>query len=121
IPSATGRFTIKPTQGNKVHTGELITAIVASERLIDPAQLGPRAMALPREKVDSWEKSWGAPSMKYEMQGGAGTAMTQKEQVAGADSSEELNQDDPVPQTVYRVAIKPSNPMIVSVALKFRR
>jgi hypothetical protein len=54
------------------------------------------------------------------MYGGAGQAMTQKEQAAGVDNSQQLSQDDPVPQTIYRVAIKPDNPIIVSVPLRFR-
>ena len=40
---------------------------------------------------------------------------------AGTDGSPELTKDDPVPQTVYRVAIKPANPIVVSVPLKFRK
>jgi hypothetical protein len=55
------------------------------------------------------------------MEGGAGQTMTEKEQAAGANGSQELTQDDPAPQTVYRVAIKPENPIILSVPLKFRK
>ena len=55
------------------------------------------------------------------MDGGAGLAMTEKEQVAGADKSEELTQADPVPQTLYRLAIKPENPILLNVQLKFHR
>ena len=48
------------------------------------------------------------------MDGGAGQTMTEKEQAVGANGSQELTQDDAAPQTVYRVAIKPENPIILS-------
>ena len=121
IPSATGKFRIKPSDGPKVHIGEVVTILVSSQPLIDPEQLGAKALKLPREQVESWEKQWGAKVTKFEMAGGAGQTMTEKEQAAGANSSQQLTQDDPAPQTVYRVAIKPNDPVIVSVPLRFRK
>jgi hypothetical protein len=121
IPSATGKFRIKPSEGPKVHIGEVVTILVSSEPLIDPEQLGAKALKLPREQVESWEKQWGAKVTKFEMAGGAGQTMTEREQAAGANGSQQLTQDDPAPQTVYRVAIKPNDPVIVSVPLKFRK
>lgn len=121
IPSATGKFRIKPSEGPKVHVGELVTILVSSQPLIDPAQLGAKAIKLPREQVESWEKQWGAKATRFELAGGAGQTMTEKEQAAGTSSSQELTRDDPAPQTVYRLAIKPNDPIIVSVPLRFRR
>ncbi len=121
IPSATGKFRIKPSEGPKVHVGEVVTILVSSQPLIDPEQLGAKALKLPREQVESWEKQWGTKVTKFEMAGGAGQTMTEKEQAAGANSSPQLTQDDPAPQTVYRVAIKPNDPVIVSVPLRFRK
>jgi hypothetical protein len=121
IPSGTGKFRIKPSEGPKVHVGEVVTILVSSRPLIDPAQLSAKAIKLPRQQVESWEKQWGATATRFEMAGGAGQTMTEKEQAAGANSSQELTQDDPAPQTVYRLAIKPNDPVIVSVPLKFRK
>ena len=121
IPSATGKFKIKPSEGPKVHVGEVVTILVSAQPLIDPDHLGAKAIKLPREQVDSWEKQWGAKVTKFEMAGGAGQTMTEKEQAAGANGSQQLTQDDPAPQTVYRVAIKPNDPVIVSVPLRFRK
>lgn len=121
IPSATGKFRIKPSEGPKVHVGEVVTILVSSQPLIALEQLGAKAIKLPRAQVESWEKQWGAKVTKFEMAGGAGQTMTEKEQAAGANSSQELTRDDPAPQTVYRVAIKPNDPLIVSVPLKFRK
>lgn len=121
IPSATGKFRIKPSEGPKVHVGEVVTILVSAQPLIDPEQLGAKAIKLPREQVESWEKQWGAKVTKFEMAGGAGQTMTEKEQAAGANSSQQLTRDDPAPQTVYRMAIKPNDPVIVSVPLRFRK
>ena len=120
IPSATGKFRIKPTEGPKVHVGEVVTILVASQPLIPADQLAAKAIKLPRQQVDSWEKQWGAKATRFEMDGGAGQAMTEKEQAAGANNAQELTQDDPAPQTVYRVAIRAVNPLMLSVPLKFR-
>jgi hypothetical protein len=121
LPSASGKFRIKPSDGPKQHVGELITVIVSSEPLIDPEQLGPRSIKLPRQKVEAWEKQWGVATTRFEMTDGAGTIMTEKEQAAGANTAAEMTQDDPAPQTVYRLAIKPENPILFSVPMKFRR
>jgi hypothetical protein len=55
------------------------------------------------------------------MDGGAVQAMTEKEQAAGTNNTAVFTQDDPVPQTVYRMAIKPTNTVVLSVPLKFRQ
>ena len=121
IPSATGKFRIKPSEGPKVHVGEIVTMLISAEPLIDPAQLGAKAIKLPRRQVENWEQQWGVRATRFEMDGGAGQAMTEKEQSAGTNHGSELTQDDPVPQTVYRMAIKPSSTVLLSVPLKFRR
>src|SRR5215217_2548896 len=122
IPSASGKFRIKPSEGPRQHVGEMVTIIVASEPLIDPEQLGPRSIKLQRQQFESWERQWGGiATTRFEMADGAGTIMTEKEQAAGANAATELTQDDPVPQTVYRLAIKPENPILFSVPMKFRR
>lgn len=121
IPSPTGKFKIKPSEGPKIHVGEVVTIVVSSKRLIDPDQLGAKITRLPRQQVESWEKLWGTTATRFEMDGGAGQPMTAREQAAGATGSQELTQDDPAPQTVYRVAIKPDNPIILSVPLRFRQ
>jgi len=121
IPSATGKFRIKPTEGPKVHVGEVVTILVSARQLINPDQLGPKGLKLTRQQVELWEKQWGARATRFDFDGGAGQAMTEKEQAAAANNAPALTQNDPKPQTVYRVAIKPENPVVVSVPLKFRQ
>lgn len=61
-----------------------------------------------------------AYSTAFEMEGGAGQTMTDEEQAAETDGSKLLTQDDPVPQTIYRAAVKPGTPVLVTVPLKFK-
>lgn len=121
IPSATGKFRIRPSKSVKAHVAEVITILLTSTPLINKEQLRLGSLELSRQQVDSWEKQWGAAATKYELDGGAGQAMTQKEQAAGIDSTQVLTQSDPAPQTVYRVAIKPDNAVLVTVPLKFTK
>ena len=121
LPSASGKFRIKPTDGPKQHIGELITVIVSTQPLIDPEQLGPRSITLPRQQIEAWEKQWGVATTRFEMTDGAGTIMTEKEQAAGTNTATELTQDDPAPQTVYRLAIKPENPILFSLPMRFHK
>lgn len=119
IPAGKGKgFQLKPRPGDKRQVAELITILVAPTQLVDPTKLGAKAY-LPAQQVAEWEKKWGATPTKFELDGGLGQAMTEQEQVAGA-SAVQLTQDDPGPQTVYRVAIKPDSPVLLSVPLKLK-
>lgn len=118
IPPPPRFFRVRPGQAEKVPVAETLTLLVSSQPLIDHAQLGDRAMLLTREQVEGWEKQWGMQPTKFELTGGAGRTMTDKEQAAGKDDTE-LNQDDPAPQTIYRVAIKPEAPLLVTVKLPY--
>lgn len=118
IPPPPRSFRVRPGQAEKPPVAEILTLLVSSQPLIDHAQLGDRAMLLTREQVEGWEKQWGMQPTKFELTGGAGRTMTDKEQSAGKDDTE-LNQDDPAPQTIYRVAIKPEAPLLVTVKLPY--
>src|SRR5438128_4614291 len=85
IPSATGKFTITPSDTTKNHVGELVTIIVAAQPLVPSDQLASRAIRLRRQQVESWEKQWGATAARFDMDGGVGQAMTVKEQAVGSD------------------------------------
>ncbi len=121
IPGAPRSFRVKPSQNTKTQVAEVLTILVSPQPLIGADKLSSKSISLPREQVDGWEKQWGSKATKFEMEGGAGQTMTDKEQAAGKDSSQELGQDDPVPQTIYRVAAKPENPVVITVPLKFAK
>jgi hypothetical protein len=122
IPAPPNYFRIKPSQSAKgQQVAEVLTVLVSPEPLVDPSLLSTKSITLPREQVEGWEKKWAAEATRFEMDGGAGQTMTEKEQAAGADNSQELTQDDPVPQTIYRITIKPETPLVVTVQLKFAK
>ncbi len=109
-------FTLKQTRPDQI--GELVSVIV-SEKPLDEITIRKEALQLTPELVAKWEKQWGSQAEKFEMTGGAGRFWTRAEQEAGADSTRQLTQDDPGPQTVYRVVVKPGAPLFVNVGLKY--
>ncbi len=109
-------FTLKQTRADQI--GELVTVIVSAQPLAD-ITINHKALKLAPELVTKWEQQWGAQAEKFEMTGGAGRIWTRAEQEAGADVSRQLTQDDPGPQTVYRVAVKPGGSLLVNVGLKY--
>lgn len=121
LPSATSRFLIKPSASTKEHVAEVLTVIVAPKPLIGADKLGAKSTRLQRAQVEGWLKQWETSAVKFEMDGGAGQAMTPVEQSAAQESSVLLTQEDPAPQTVFRVASKPGNPLLITVPLKFAK
>lgn len=118
IPGAPRYFRIKPSQTSKGHVAEVLTVLVSSKPLVDAAQLSMSPMVIERAQLETWEKQWGATPTRFEMEGGVGQTMSQKEQAAGLGNSE-LTQNEPVPQTIYRVAIKPEDNLLLTVPLRF--
>jgi hypothetical protein len=119
IPGPPKYFRIKPSSSSKGHVAEVLTVLVSSRPLIDPSRLSNTAITLPKDEVEAWEKQWSTQATKFEMEGGAGRVMTEKEQSAASADAASLSQDDPVPQTIYRVAIKPEEALVIRLPLKF--
>jgi len=76
-------------------------------------------MRLDEAKVAQWERDWKTEAERFEMVGGAGQAWTKEEKAAGAGGTRVLDQDDPAPQTIYRVATKPGSPLMITVSLRY--
>ena len=110
-------FRLKQTRQDQ--TGELLTVIVAAQPLPE-ITIGANALKLASELVAQWEKQWGAQSERFEMTAGAGKLWTKAEQEAGANATRQLSQEDPGPQTIYRVAVKAGAPMLVKVKMRYR-
>jgi hypothetical protein len=109
-------FTLRQSRLDQV--GEQLTVIVTA-RPLEGLSIGAKSLALSAEQVAEWEKSWGAQVEQFEMTGGAGKPWTKAEQEAGADLTRQLTQDDPGPQTVFRVAATPGSPILVKVGLRY--
>ena len=93
-------FTLQATRPNQV--AELITVLVSQQPLMDVTP-GAGPLPLSREIVARWEKEAGSTVEQLELVGGAGRAWSAAEQRAGADATRLLTQQDPPPQTVFRV------------------
>jgi hypothetical protein len=112
-------FTLQQSRlARSSQTGEVLTVIVTS-RPLEGITIGPKALTLTNEQVQQWEQQWGARTETFDLAGGAGKTWTKAEQEAGADGTRHLTQEDPEPQTIYRVAVKPGAPLLVKVGLRY--
>ena len=109
-------FTLRQSRTDQ--TGELLTVIVADKPL-EGLTIGAKALALAPEQLKQWEQMWGAQVERFEMANGIGKTWTKAEQEAGANATRELTQEEPGPQTIYRVAVKPGAPLLVRVGLHY--
>jgi hypothetical protein len=91
----------------------------ARPKPLDGITIGAKALTLTSEQVGQWEKQWGSRVETFDLAGGAGKTWTRAEQEAGASGTRQLTQEDPEPQTIYRVAVKPGEPLLVKVGLRY--
>ena len=111
-------FTARLSASNQV--GELLTFIVTATPLDLPVADNPLRIA-PKQLAD-WERLWGAPMERYEMEGGVGELWTQEEQQAAAKKgNRQLTRDDPAPQTIYRVFTAKIKGLLVNLRLKYEK
>jgi hypothetical protein len=111
-------FTLRTEQkpGEPQTVGELIT-IVISPRPIDGITPANKPIMLAPAQVAKWENDWeGDVADVLEMNGGAGRAWTSAEKQAG-EATRSLTQEDPTPQTIYRVAGRPNEPLMLTVQM----
>jgi hypothetical protein len=109
-------FTLR--QSAPGQAAEMLTVIVTSKP-IEGITIGPKALALSNDQVARWEQDWSKQTQRFEMNGGAGKTWTKAEQEAGLDATRLLTQEDPGPQTIYRVAASGDEPILVKVGLKY--
>lgn len=82
--------------------------------------IGPKALLLTNDQVAQWESLWGAGKTEiFELSGSAGKTWTRGEQEA-AGGTRVLTQEDPPPQTVYRVSAGPDQPFLVKIWLRYQ-
>ncbi|MGE0129511.1 MAG: DUF4384 domain-containing protein [Blastocatellales bacterium] len=115
-------FEVKPLRGSgqSTQTAEVLTVIVAPAPLKDlpkRAAGDDQPLLLPKATVERWEKEWSARVERLELEDGAGRAYTSAEKAAGGSPAKRLTQADPLPQTIFRVAVKPGKPLMVKLPL----
>ena len=113
IPASTDSvpyFTIKPRRAD--YAGEELLAIISPAK-IPGVELDLRAQAITHERVHKWLGDWSAKVDVYDAADGEGIAYTLVEAEASTVKSRALTQEEPLPQTIYRVQIKNDAPLIV--------
>lgn len=105
---------------NKTLSGEVLSFLV-SPRPLDgiPNPDAEGLIRLPDAMVTDWETKWGQNTVlgRAELETGKGRARTRSEQNALTGNSQALTQADPLPQTVFTVAVKRGSPFIVKMPL----
>ncbi len=113
IPSASDSvpyFTIKPRRAD--YAGEEL-AVIISPVEIPGIELGLRAQEVTRDKVEKWLEDWGGKVDIYDAADGIGIAYTQEESEAANSNSRALTQEEPLPQTIYKIKVRADLPFIV--------
>ncbi len=114
-------FTLVPSPNRNDQVAEVLTILVAPQPIGDIA-LGDNPIKLSRSDVAKWERTWSTGFERFEMVGGAGKSWTTMEKEASAmKSARLLTQQEPAPQTVYRVASKSKNTFLITVPLRYVR
>lgn len=113
-PSQSGSyFNVKST--NPGYAGEEIIVIISPLKIPGVAP-GAQEVALNREKVEKWMNDWGATIDTYDATDGEGIAYTRTE--AEAAGTRALTQEEPLPQTIYRVKTRADKPLVVTFRMQ---
>lgn len=111
-------FTVRPNPQRKNQVAELLLVIVSDQPLDIP--LTVEAQDLPAAMVNGWEREWAAQAERFELVGGVGTPITRAEVEAKNNAERELGQNDPVPQSIYRVRSRKGAPSLLGLRLVFK-
>jgi hypothetical protein len=108
-------FTLERARKDQLR--EEIAIIVSPRPLELPLGTPEQPVKLEKAQVAQWERQWGGRAERREERDGAGSQWTVAEREA--DKGERrLVQGDPLPQTIYRVKVRPDAPMMLRVSLR---
>ena len=112
VPASTDSvpyFTIKPKRAD--YAGEEIVVLITKEKM--PFETRMKPIALDSAQLLRWSNDWGAIVDIYDAEDGEGIPMTNTEMVTAQTSSRSLEQEEPLPQTIYKVQISGEMPLFV--------
>ncbi|MGC2236510.1 MAG: DUF4384 domain-containing protein [Pyrinomonadaceae bacterium] len=113
IPASTDSvpyFTVKPRRAD--YAGEELLVVITPEKL-SGIEIGLRAQAISLEMLQKWMEDWSAEVEIFDAEDGEGVAYTTNEAQAANSQSRALTQEEPLPQTIYRVRINADLPLVV--------
>jgi hypothetical protein len=111
-------FTMR--RGRMDQTGEQLIALITPQPLTE-LTIGAEPLKLTDELVTKWERLWGATAAMFERANVGAKTWTRGEREAGADATRRLTQDEPGPQTIFRVAAGPDEPRLIKLTLRYVR
>lgn len=112
-------FTLVPSPSRSDQVAEVLNIIVTPQPLED-LRITDKPLKLSKSDVAKWERSWSNEVERFEMVGGAGTPWSKVEMEAGSTASARLlTQEEPAPQTIYRVSSKNKTAVLVTVPLRY--
>jgi len=112
-------FTLVPSPSRSDQVAEVLSFIVISQPL-ESLPITDKPLKVSKSDIAKWEKMWSSEVERFEMEGGAGRAWTNEEKAASATSSSRLlTQEEPAPQTVYRIVGKAAGSLLVTVPLQY--
>ena len=121
IPAQDDRPNYFTLQASRTDQAEEDLTVLLTPVPLPGIEPGAKPLALSAEQVAGWEKQWGSSKFDvFELAGGEGKRWTQAEQQA-AGGTRVLTQEDPAPQTVYRVAAQAGDPLLVRVRLRYQK
>lgn len=122
LPHQKGRVYQINQSPNQV--AETYTIIISPWKFWLPKELEERRTELPKELFADWERQFSESAYRASLRGGVGKPRTKREQKVGSretiETDDPLTKDDPLPQTVYKSAVKVGNPAMFTVALRFK-
>jgi hypothetical protein len=107
-----------PKDGAHTLAAEMLTLLIAPAPLAELNKFIGAGEALDAAQVEKWEKLYGGKVEQLELKDGAGQAYTKVEKQAGQTRSTALTNEDPLPQTIFRVAAKPGKPLALRLPLR---
>lgn len=93
------------------YAGEELLIIITPEKL--PVEIGMKAQPVGAELLQKWMGDWLAEVEIFDAADGEGVAYTRAEAEAANSQSRALTQEEPLPQTIYRVKISADSPLVV--------
>jgi hypothetical protein len=105
----------------KVNVGEIIHIVYSPKPIPELATLNRDKVRISREMVEKWTSTWGdlARQQQLNLVGGEDRAATRAEHEAGEAGGRSLRQDEPTPQTLFRVHANPNGPAMVTLHLLY--
>jgi len=108
-------FNVNPKKAN--YAGEELIVVISPVKF-ENVELELKAQGIKREQLEKWLADWAATVDIYDAEDGEGIALTNSE--TETVGSRALTQEEPLPQTIYRVKTRADIPLVVPFQMQAR-